>query len=286
MAYLGLAADALERQFNPRVAVPDHAEKIAGRAAQSAAVRERLACRLDLRYGEGEKETLDLFPAARPGAPVQLYFHGGYWRANDKADVSFMAEPLVAAGASVVLANYDLCPAVTLDEIVAEARRAIAWTWHHIAEHGGDPERLFLSGSSAGGHLAAMALAHDWTADGLPADALKGAVLVTGVYDVEPVRHISVNEQIRLDAEAAYRNSPVHLPPRRPLPLTVAVGGAETERWIAMSKAYAAACRAAGIDCEYLEIAGQDHFTMTGLLGDPAGPLVRAMLAQMGLAPG
>lgn len=284
MAYLGLSAEELERQFNPRVAVPDHAEKIGTRAEASADVRRRLACDLDVRFGPGEKETLDVFPAADAGAPVQLYFHGGYWRANDKSDMSFMAEPLVAAGACTVLANYDLCPTVTLDEIVAEARRAVAWTYRHIDGYGGDHERLFVSGSSAGAHLAAMVLAHDWDSDGLPADLVKGAVLITGVYDVEPVRHISVNEQIRLDAEAAHRNSPVHLPPRRALPLVVAVGGAETEQWIGMSRAYAALCREAGIDCDYLEVPGEDHFTMSGLLGDPQGPLVQAMLRQMGLA--
>lgn len=284
MSYLGLSPEELERQFNPRVAVPDHAEKIGSRAELSAAIRDRLDCHLDVRFGPGEKETLDIFPADQASAPVQLYFHGGYWRANDKSDMSFMAEPLVAAGACTVLANYDLCPTVSLDEIVAQSRRAIAWTWRHIADYGGDPERLFISGSSAGGHLAAMALAHDWAADGLPSDLIKGAVLVTGVYDAEPVRHISVNEQIRLDAEAARRNSPIHLPPRRGLPLVVAVGGAETERWIGMSQSYAALCREAGADCDYLEIPGEDHFTMSGLLGDRDGPLVQALLAQMGLA--
>jgi len=283
MSYLGLSPQELERQFNPRVAVPDHAAKIGGRAELSAAVRGRLPCQLDMRFGAGEKETLDIFPAAEAQAPVQLYFHGGYWRANDKSDMSFMAEPLSAAGACTVLANYDLCPAVTLDEVVAQARRAVAWTYRHIAEFGGDPQRLFISGSSAGAHLSAMALAHDWAADGLPADVIKGAVLITGVYDAEPVRHISVNEQIRLDAEAARRNSPIHLPPRRALPLVVAVGGAETEQWIGMSRAYAAFCRESGIDCEYLELPGQDHFTMSGLLGEADGPLVCAILAQMGL---
>ena len=283
MSYLGYSSEELERQFNPRAAVPDYAERIDGRAEFAAEVRTRLSCHLDVRFGVGVKETLDIFPAARAGAPVQLYIHGGYWRANDKSDMSFMAEPLVQAGACVVLANYDLCPDVTLDEIVAQARHAVAWCFQNIARYGGDPERLFISGSSAGGHLAAMALGHDWERDGLPADIIKGAVLITGVYNCEPVCHISINEQIRLDAEAARRNSPIHNLPRRALPLVIAVGGAETTEWIKMSRNYAERCAEIGIASEYIEVDGEDHFSLSGLLGDPDGVLVQEICAQMGL---
>ena len=218
MAFLGYRQEELERQFNPRVAVPNHGEQIAARSEASARVRERLKAELDLRYGPGPKETLDIFPAAVDSAPVQLYVHGGYWRANDKSDVSFMAEPLVAAGATVVLINHDLCPDVGVGDIVEQVRRAIAWTYRHKAEHGGDPDQIYISGNSAGAHLCAMALAHDWEAKGLPADLIKGATLITGVYDLEPVLHISVNQDVRLDPEAARRLSPMFLPPRRPLP--------------------------------------------------------------------
>ena len=285
MAYLGLSRQELERQFNPRVAVPDSDAKLAGRAQRSAEARGRLGGDLDVRYGTGPKATLDIFPSPRSGAPVHIYFHGGYWRAGDKSEISFMAEPLVAAGATVILANYDLCPEVGLDSIVAQARRAIAWTYRNIAARGGDPETITLSGSSAGAHLAAMALAHDWPADGLPGDIIKGAVLVTGVYDAEPARHISLNQSLRLDAEAARRNSPIHALPRRPLPLVLAVGGAETEQWIRMSQDYAGRCRDSGIACELMEVAGEDHFTMTLLLGDEGGVLVKAILGQLGLVP-
>ncbi|MDP6706660.1 MAG: alpha/beta hydrolase [Alphaproteobacteria bacterium] len=283
MANLDYPAAELERQFNPRVAVPDHEATLTERAALSAAVRERLRPALDVRYGDGPKETLDIFPAAAAGAPVHVYFHGGYWRAGDNADVSFVAEPLVRAGVTAVLPNYDLCPDVTLDEIVAEARRAIAWCQQNISGHGGDPARITISGSSAGGHLAAMALAHDWEADGLPADTIKGAVLITGVYDAEPACHISLNDELRLEPETARRLSPIHNPPRRPLPLVAAVGGAETEEWVAMSRAYVQACEHAGIACRHLEVPGEDHFSMTALLGDAEGPLVAAILGQLGL---
>ncbi len=148
------------------------------------------------------------------------------------------------------------------------------------------PARLHISGSSAGGHLAAMALAHDWAADGLPADLIKGATVITGVLDLEPVLHISVNREVRLDPEAAWRLSPIHHPPVRPTPVVVAVGGAESEAWIKQSKDYACACRTAGCPTAYLEIPDANHFCITGSLGDGDSALSRAMRAQIGRAAG
>lgn len=282
MTYRGMTTEQLEKQFNPRAAVPEHGHYIDERMRLSAETRRKLACVLDLRYGPNPLEMLDVFPGA-PGGPVQLYVHGGYWRANDKADASAIAEPLVAKGATAVLINYDLCPNVTVAEIVRETIRAVAWTWRNVGAHGGDPDRLFISGNSAGAHLCAMALAHDWTADGLPADVVKGAALLTGIYDLAPVPHISVNEQVRLSAGEAKALSPMTRPPLRRLPLLVAVGGAETAEWIRQSKDYAAMCRANGIEAEYLECPGENHFTMTNVLADPDHMLTRAILQQMGL---
>lgn len=283
----GLSPEQLEQHFNPRVAVPGHQPKIDARKTQSAAVRPGLEGTHDLRYGPNANELLDIYPA-RSGAtpsPVQLYIHGGYWRAQDKADVAFLAAPMTKAGATVVIINYDLCPTVSLEEIVAEAKRAIAWTYGNIAEYGGDPERLYISGNSAGAHLCAMALAHDWAADGLPGDIIKGAAPSTGIYDVSPVLDISVNAEIGLTAEMVAPLSPMGQPPRRPLPLIISVGGGETEGWIKQSKDYLAMCRANGIEAEYLEVPGADHFDMTGAMGEIEQPLLPAILRQMGLNP-
>ena len=230
MTWNDMSPEALELAFNPRATARNVDERVAGYAAASADTRARLDCVLDVRYGPGEKETLDIFPAGAPHAPVQLFIHGGYWRAMDKSDYSFIADVFQPAGATTVLINYDLCPDVTLDTIVAQTMRAIAWTWRNIGEHGGDPDRLYVSGNSAGGHLTAMALAHDWTAEGLPADIIKGAVPITGVHDCEPVPDITVNELVRLDREAARRLSPLRNPPRHALPVLVAVGGGGARR--------------------------------------------------------
>ena len=287
MTYRNLSPEALELEFNPRTVARNLDERLAASAAAAAETRARLDCKLDVRYGPGENETLDIFPApgsgSGPGAPVQLFIHGGYWRAMDKSDYSFIADVFQPAGATTVVINYDLCPTVTLDTIVEQSNRSIAWTWRNIADYGGDPDRLYVSGNSAGGHLTAMALAHDWEAEGLPADIIKGAVPITGVMDCEPVLDITVNEEVRLEPEAARRLSPLRHPPRRALPLLVAVGGAEPRLWIGMSEDYAALCRAHGIECEYMEMPGQDHFDISRAVGDPKSPLAHAMLRMMGL---
>ena len=283
MTYRNLSHEALELEFNPRATAKNLDERLAASAAASAETRARSDCVLDVRYGPGENETLDIFPAADPGAPVHLFIHGGYWRAMDKSDYSFIADAFQPAGATTVVINYDLCPSVTLDTIVEQSNRSIAWTYRNVARYGGDPDRLYVSGNSAGGHLTAMALAHDWTADGLPAGIIKGAVPVTGVMDCEPVLDITVNEEVRLEPEAARRLSPLRNPPRQSVPLLVAVGGAEPPLWIKMSEDYATLCRARGIECEYMVMPGQDHFDVSRAIGDPDSPLAQAMLRMMGL---
>jgi arylformamidase len=183
----------------------------------------------------------------------------------------------------VVIINYDLCPDVSLPEIMAEVVRALVWTHGNIAEWGGDPDRIFISGNSAGAHLGAMMLARDWQADGLPADLIKGAALLTGIYDPSPVLGISVNEVIGLTADMIDAVSPLRNLPRRDLPLLVPVGGGETEEWIKQTRTYVDSCLANGIGAEYMEVPGADHFDMTAAMGDEHGPVLPAILAQMGL---
>lgn len=283
MTWRNMSHEEIELAFNPRAAARNVDARIDADADASTATRARLDPVLDVRYGAGEKETLDIFPADEPNAPVHLFIHGGYWRAMDKSDYSFIADVFHPAGATTVLVNYDLCPTVTLDAIIAQTMRAIAWTFRNIAPYGGDPNRLYVSGNSAGGHLTAMALAHDWEAEGLPGDIIKGAIPITGVFDCEPVPDITVNELIRLDRESARRLSPLRNPPRRAQPVLVAVGGAEPPLWIQMSKDYVALCREHGIECEYLELPDHDHFDASRAVGDAQSPLARAMLRMMGL---
>ena len=278
MDWRRLSPDELERHYNPRLAVPDFEDRIAAMQRRSAAARRRLEGRYDVRYGDGPLQTLDIFPAAVPDAPVHVFVHGGYWRALDKADYSFVAEPLVGAGATVIALNYDLCPALTLEGVVAEVQGGVAWVARNARDVGADPRRIFVSGHSAGADLAALAAGHDWSAEGLAADLIKGAVLVSGIYDPEPVRHISVNADVRLTEAAAARTNACRHPAR--CPVVVAVGGAESEGWIDQSRDYHAA---AGPEAELMVVDGADHFSMAFEMADAATPLGRAMRARMGL---
>jgi arylformamidase len=273
----------INRQFMPRLAVPDHETWLAAHAELSETARRTLPCHLDIAYGDTPLQALDIFPAAvRAPAPVQVFFHGGYWRALDKSTYSFMALSMAPAGIATVLVNYDLCPAVTLDDIVRQTVASVAWVYRNGAAYGCDPERLYVSGNSAGAHLAAMALAQDWRARGLPADVIKGACCITGIYDLAPVLRIDANAEIRLKPEMVARNSPLSLPlPAKP-PVIVAVGADETPLWIKQSTDYAAMLRTQGVATELMIIPGAHHFSITRSLADPAGMLPRAIQRQMG----
>ncbi|MEX1167509.1 MAG: alpha/beta hydrolase [Hydrogenophaga sp.] len=209
----------LESQYNNRALVPDHGDYFARWAALSEAARKKLDGLLDVAYGHGEGETLDIFPAQRkPGdslAPVLVFLHGGYWRSLDKSDHSFLAPAFVKTGACVVVPNYALCPAVTIPEITLQMVKALAWVYRHIAVHGGDPDRITLVGHSAGGHLATMLMACDWPAyagdlpDGLPQNALS----ISGLYDLTPLRDVPFLEgDLKLTAKDALRASPAFFP--------------------------------------------------------------------------
>ncbi len=275
---------ALEAAYNPRVAVPDAETYLAAYAARAEDARARLDGRLDIAYGDASGERLDIFaPPDAEGAPIQVFIHGGYWRALDKSDFSHLAEPLVDAGACAVMVGYDLCPAVTLDTVVREVRNAIRWVYENAASFGGDASRLFVSGHSAGAHLAVMAMARDWAAEGLPGDVIKGVFAVSGVYELLPVTRISVNAEIGLDADCALRNSPTLHPPGPVAPLAISVGGDEPREWIAQSEDLYAACRKRGVACDFTRVPGVHHFSIVDELARGESALFRALADQMGL---
>ncbi len=283
VSYEDLSDRDLEQQLNPRLAVPDFEEKLARYVRASELARAELGPPREVAYGESALQTADVFAGPGADAPINVFVHGGYWRALDKRDHSFVAPPLVAAGACAVIINYELCPAVTVDDIVEQVRRAIVWAYDEPASVPGDRDRFFVSGHSAGAHLAAMAMATDWSARGLPADAVKGYAAVSGIYELAPVLRVSVNQEIRLTPEMAARNSPTLAPPPPVAPLLLAVGERETPAWIRQSTDFAAACEKNSVDVTYLPVPGMDHFEIGASLGDAESPVVRAILAQMGL---
>jgi arylformamidase len=275
----------LDRNYNLRAAVPEFQTWFDRYVATSADFRARWPGRLDVRYGGGPGQAIDLFlPTAATRPPLLAFIHGGYWQSRDRKDFSFVAGPLVPAGAAVALIGYDLAPAVTMDRIVAEIRDGLAWLHRNGAREGFDPERIVIAGHSAGGHLVAMAIATDWPTDfGLPDDLIKGAVAISGIFDLEPIRRCYLNDVVRMDEAEAGRNSPLHLPPGRPCPVVVAVGERETEAFHEQSRAYATKLEAAGWPCTLITEPELDHFGIVMTLAEPGGPLVRALARQLGL---
>ncbi|MDE0391643.1 MAG: alpha/beta hydrolase [Rhodospirillales bacterium] len=274
-----------EAGYNLRQRHPEFEEYFAVWEAESARVRDSLDCKLDVRYGAGPNMTADLFPAAAGGAPIQVFIHGGYWRSMDKDIHSFPAEGFVAAGGAAVSLNYALAPAVTLDTIVEQCRTAIEWIAGNAGRLNGNPDRIFVSGHSAGGHLTGAMLCTDWAARGRPADLVKGGTAISGIFDLAPLMETSINDDVRLDAEAAARNSPIHNLPSGGAggQLIAAVGAAETPEFLAQNRGFAEAWQARGFQATVMEIEGLHHFNVVMEMGRPGSALTQAALAQMGL---
>ncbi|MGI9501080.1 MAG: alpha/beta hydrolase [Geminicoccaceae bacterium] len=282
IVYGTFTQEELDYEYDMRVRCPHFAETFATMDVHNKRMTTSFESRIDMPFGESDLETLDIWPG-RGGSPILLFIHGGYWRAFDKKMFSFVAERFVEAGAAVVLNNYDLCPNVTMDDITAQNRRALAWIYKNAASFGGDPGRIHVTGHSAGGHLTAMLMATDWSAYDLPFDVVNGAVPLSGLFDLEPLRRSYLNADLKMDEEMTGRNSPIHHIPGWMPPTVVAVGGGETDEFRRQSRIYTDACRAAGFDVSYLEVGHHDHVNVAGEYRNKLSPLTAALLAQMGL---
>jgi arylformamidase len=278
-----VSIDPLDLEYNPRIGVPDVAGIFARWQNDSREARERLACKLDLRYGAAPAETLDFFPAPGASRPVLIFVHGGYWRALDKQDFSSIAPAYVAAGFSVAVLNYGLAPATPLSAIVAQIRSACIWLYRNAGVLDVDPRHLVCSGHSAGGHLTAMMLATDWPqlAPDLPTRLLSGAVAISGLFDLDPIaRTPFVRDDLRLDAALVRQLSPTLLPLYNDVPLLLAVGALETAEFHRQSQLiashWARACRS-----PLLDLPGCNHFSACEALAVPNSALFQNVCALL-----
>ncbi len=268
----------LDREYNPRTQIPEFAAIFSRWKGSAQQARESLRARLDVRYGPGTAETLDFFPAPTTGSPLLIFLHGGYWRALDKSDFSWIASVYVASGISVAIVNYGLAPATELGEIVRQARRACGWLYVNAPALGVDPDRIVCTGHSAGGHLTAMMLATDWTtlSPRLPQRLLAGAVAISGLFDLAPLTRAEfLRHDLHLDVERARDLSPIYLTWHNDVPLLRAVGACESSEFqrqsILIGRHWPRAC-----EREIIRVPGCHHLSVCEALGTADSLLFQA----------
>jgi len=266
----------IDAQYDVERSVPDFGLYARHFIDESRLARHRLRCVLDLPYGPTRDETLDVFPASAPGAPVFVFVHGGYWRMLSSKEFSCIALGLHELGITAVIVNYALCPRVSIDEIARQIRAAVAWVLRRIERHGGDPTRVVLGGHSAGGHLTAMCLQTDWEQDyALPADPLAGAVMVSGLFDLRPLRWSCMQPMLQLDEGVIQRNSPLFHVRRCATPALVTWGDDESAEFRRQSEEFLAAWTAAGNRARRWPQAERNHFDAIYGFENPKSPLVQ-----------
>lgn len=275
----------IDAQYNPSLVLAPGDQPMQHFTAQAERARAELRNTLDVPYGPTVEETLDIFPAAAPNAPVFVFIHGGYWRALSSKDFHGVALGLNALGITTVVVNYALCPSVTIDEITRQCRSAIAWVLHNIGQYGGDASRVAIGGHSAGGHLTAMCLQTEWARDyGLPQNPLAGAIAFSGLFDLEPLRYSYLQPMIQLDDGVVRRNSPAFMVRRCTTPLWITWGGLESGEFARQSQTYHAAWQAAGNTSTLQEHAGTNHFTVIHGLEDGTSPVCQWLAQTLGQA--
>ncbi|GAB3543924.1 alpha/beta hydrolase [Noviherbaspirillum agri] len=273
-------ADYYTQQYNARAMIPDHPRIFTRWLKESTHVRRTHAALFDLAYGESSGERLDFFPTNRGDAPLLVFIHGGWWRSLDKSDFSFVAPAYTRAGFNVALTNYTLAPDASIAEIVLQQLRALAWLYRNAEKYDFDPQRIVVAGHSAGAHLTAMMLAALWPsfAPDLPADLVKGAILLSGIYDLEPVLHADfVNVDLKLTGHDIDRLSPAWMPKAHDAPFITAFGGQESEEFKRQTGLIAESWK----DWHRGDIALPDmnHLTICDAFATPGGPLYEAVVA-------
>lgn len=273
-------AEYYSQQYNARASIPDHPYIFTRWLKDSMQVRRSQAALFDLAYGEAAAERLDFFPASRCDAPLLVFIHGGWWRSLDKSDFSFVAPAYTRAGFNVALTNYTLAPHATIAEIVMQQVHALAWLYRNAEKYDFDPKRIVVAGHSAGAHLAAMMMAAHWPVFGadLPPDLVKGGVLLSGLYDLEPVRHADfVNVDLRLTEADIAPLSPALMPQGHPAPFITAYGALESDEFRRQTELIAHTWN--GSHRGDVPLPGLNHLTICDAFATPDHPLCQATLS-------
>ena len=272
-------AEYYSQQYNTRATISDHPYIFTRWVKESAHIRRTSAALLDLPYGESANERLDFFPTNRSGAPLLIFIHGGWWRSLDKSDFSFIAPAYVRAGFNVALTNYTLAPTASIADIARQQLRALAWLYRNAEQYDFDPTRIVVAGHSAGAHLSAMMMAAAWPVFGedLPPDLVKAGIFISGIYDLEPVRHADfVNVDLKLTAEDIDQLSPAWMPQSSAAPFITAVGALESDEFKRQNALIAERWKAS--HRADIALPDMNHLTICDAFATPGHPLFEASI--------
>jgi len=285
--WLDMDQAELDAAYDQSKYAPNLSQIVRRYATNSEAVRARLGAPRRYTYGSTPIEALDVYPTKRVNAPINIFIHGGAWRGGLAKDFGYPAELFVHAGAhyvvldfiNVIEANGSLTP------MAEQVRRAVAWVYRNARRFGGDPDRIYVSGHSSGGHLAGVVLVTDWRKDfNLPADIVKGGLCCSGLFDLKPVRLSARSSYVKFTDEIEQTLSSQRHLDKLSAPVIVAYGTLETPEFQRQSRDFAAAVKAAGKPVQLLVGEGYNHFEIPETLANPYGLLGRAVLAQMNLS--
>ncbi|MCP3868998.1 MAG: alpha/beta hydrolase, partial [Gammaproteobacteria bacterium] len=263
--------------YNNRQAVPEHPQIIERWNSSSSVFRASADCQLDIPYGTGDRHTLDLFRSQGHG--LLIFLHGGYWQALSKDYFSFLASGPASRGMDVAICNYPLCPGVTLDGILESVQQAVVYLLEHAHELGRNWQTIRVAGHSAGGQLAAMLMATDWsrTAPQLNKNSIDSSVCISGIFDLEPLRFTTINARLGLDQRSARLNSPMKASPTSQSPMLLVTGGEESQGFHDQMTSFAEKRRSQGVPVEMLVAPGLNHFTVVDQLADPESLLLHKL---------
>ncbi len=283
--YRTLDQESLDAAYNNRGKFPDTDDCKNAQSAASDKAKAAYECKLDMRFGDGETDLLDIYFGQGTGPrPIHVFFHGGYWKSNTKDDFGFVANPFVPHGITTVVVEYPLIPTVRMEGLIDRCRAALDWVWRNSDNFGGNRDNITISGHSAGGHITQMMMQTDFPSfgEGLPKDLIKGGCSISGVSDLEPVRLSFQNDGLQFPTEEAREFSTLFMEPAHKGPLLAVVGGMEGEEFIRQTTDLAEAWSSKGMDVDCWVMEDKHHFTTINQYLDPDSELPRKVREMAG----
>lgn len=274
-------AENYDDAFNLRKRHPNFQEYFDRDASLSRDVLNERDPQLNIPYGEHPLQTIDFFPAVNAKAPVFVFVHGGYWKSLDKDQYHFTVTPFLDSGYAAALINYRLAPEVTMDAIVADIVCALKWIHANAPRHNGDPNSIYLSGHSAGGHLAVMSAIELYQANHPASQSIKRTLSISGLFDLEPIRRSYLNAELKFDHRIVDLYSPARLAPLKAPGTTIfAVGNGETDEFILQSRSASDHFKSQGASSRCIVVPDRNHYDIVYDLADSGSAIAQSLLAK------